>query len=37
LDLSAYDAFLKGELKDYELTDGEIKKALTQVEKLALR
>jgi tryptophan synthase beta chain len=37
LDLSAYDAFLKGELKDYELTDEEIKKALTQVEKLALR
>jgi len=37
LDLSAYDAFLKGELQDYELTDEEVKKALTQVEKLALR
>ena len=37
LDLSAYDAFFKGELKDYELTDEEIKKALAELEKLAVR
>ncbi len=37
LDLSSYDAFFKGELKDYELTDEEIKKALAELEKLAVR
>ncbi len=37
LDLSSYDAFFKGDLKDYELTDEEIKKALAELEKLAVR
>lgn len=37
LDLSSYDAYLRGELKDYELSDEEIRKALSEVEKLAVR
>jgi len=37
LDLSSYDAYFKGELKDYELADEEIKKALAELEKLAVR
>ncbi len=37
LDLSAYDAFLKGELKDYELSREEILKSLSELEKLAIR
>ena len=37
LDLSAYDAYLRGELKDYELSEEEIKKSLSEIEKLAIR
>jgi len=37
LDLSSYDAYLRGELKDYELSDEEIRKALSEVEKLTVR
>jgi len=37
LDLSSYDAFFKGELQDYELSDDEIKRALEELEKLAVR
>ena len=37
LDLSAYDAFLRGELRDYELKDEEIAKVLEELEKLAVR
>ena len=37
LDLSSYDAYLKGDLKDYELSDEEIKRALGELEKLAVR
>ncbi len=34
LDLSAYDAYLRGELKDYVLSDEELKKALKEIESL---
>ncbi len=37
LDLSAYESYLKGELKDYELKKEEIEKALSELEKLAVR
>ncbi len=37
LDLASYDAYLKGDLKDYELSDDEIKRALGELEKLAVR
>ncbi len=37
LDLSAYDAYFKGDLQDYELADEEIKRALAELEKLAVR
>jgi len=37
LDLSSYEAFFKGELQDYELSDDEIKRALAELEKLAVR
>ncbi len=32
LDMSAYDAYLRGELKDYSLSDDEIKEALKEIE-----
>ncbi len=37
LDLGSYDAFFKGELQDYELSEDEIRKALEELEKLAVR
>ncbi len=32
LDMSAYDAYLRGELKDYSLSDDELKEALKEIE-----
>jgi len=34
LDLAAYDAYLRGELKDYVLSDEELKEALKEIESL---